>query len=84
MTLDDALALYGACPSDPINLLTLVTAAKVAAKWRKDGPNATALVLDALHRRYALSWRAIEAQTGIPHVTAQRLVANLHDGRWTA
>lgn len=81
--LDEALVLYipsyrGFQDYDPASPKRdhLIAAAKAAAQWRADGPHATALVLHALHE-HGMTFRQIERETGIDHVTTQRMIRSL-------
>lgn len=83
--LDEALVLYlpsyrGFQDYDPDNptRAQLLAAAKAAAQWRIDGPRATAFVLQAL-RDDGMTFRQIEQETSIDHVTVQRMISRLEE-----
>lgn len=79
--LDEALVLYldAAAFDFSDRRAQLLAAAKAAAQWRIDGPRATAFVLAALHED-GMPFRQIEQETGIDHVTIQRMIKRLQDG----
>ena len=73
MTTDDAVNYFlHHRTTNP--LADLIAAGREAAKRRKEGPEATTAILTALHHDHHMSYRQIEAATGIPRVTAERLV----------
>lgn len=86
MTLEQACSLY----LDIHNPLTgdlkadLITSGRVAAQWRRVGPEATATVLHALHAHFGMSYREISQETGIPDSTVGDLIRQLEAGRWEA
>lgn len=76
MTIEQAIALYLTEPSQRTGELRadLIAAGKRAAVWRRQGPEATRAVLLALRERFQMTYREIEAETGIHFATAQRIV----------
>jgi hypothetical protein len=77
MNIEQAIALYLTEPSERTGDLRadLIAAGKRAARWRREGPEATRAVLTALRNEpFELTYRQIEAETGIGFTTAQRIV----------
>jgi hypothetical protein len=77
MNIEQAIALYLTEPSERTGELRadLIAAGKRAARWRKEGPEATRAVLTALRNEpFNFTYRQIEAETGIGFTTAQRIV----------
>lgn len=76
MTTEQAIALYLTEPSQRTGELRadLIAAGKRAARWRREGPEATRAVLTALREDFRMTYRQIEAETGIHFATAQRIV----------
>jgi len=52
----------------------LITAAKLAADWRRDGPAATAAIFYALHVNHKYSHGRIQAITDLSTTTIARLI----------
>jgi hypothetical protein len=84
MTIEQATALYLDISRLPTGNLQadLVASAQVAQRWRTIGPEATAVIVHALHRHIGLSLREIQQQTNIPHESARRMVERLESGHW--
>lgn len=84
MNLEQALALYlgPLHPSSDNVCDDILAAGKVAHQWRTVGPQATAIVVQALHRHCGKSHRQIEAETGISQASVQRLIRRLESGEW--
>jgi hypothetical protein len=80
MDLISALSYYNVTPTDDRGT-DLVAAAREAARRRKEGPEATAEILAALHNDFGLTFVEIELAsydektgTRISRATAERLV----------
>jgi len=84
MTLAQATSLYLDINNPPTGDLRtdLLTSGRVAARWRRIGPEATATILHALHRHHGMSQHAIAQETGIAQSTVSDLIRQLETGRW--
>lgn len=84
MTLEQACSLYLGIHHLPTGDLRsdLITSGKVAARWRRIGPEATATILHALNKHHDMSHRQIEDATGIPSSTVGDLIRKLESGHW--
>ncbi|MGH8572186.1 MAG: hypothetical protein ACREX8_06375 [Gammaproteobacteria bacterium] len=84
MTIEQACTIYLDIHRMPTGDLRtdLVASARVAHQWRTVGPEATAVILHALHRHIGLSHREIEHATGISRESVRRLIGQLEAGKW--
>lgn len=84
MTLEQAASYYLDVNHPPTGDLRvdLITAGKVAQRWRTVGPEATATILHALRDHCGLSEREIANETGIPQSSVNRLINRLLSGEW--
>ena len=85
MDLDDALDYYLEVRTNDRGA-DLLAALREAARRRKEGPEATAAVIAALHDEFGLTYAEIEAasydertRARISRATAERLVSKLGD-----
>lgn len=84
MTLEQAASYYLDVNHPPTGNLCadLVTAGKIAQRWRTVGPEATATILHALRDHCAMTEREIEKVTGVPQSSINRLINDLLAGKW--